>query len=178
MRYYPLLVALYLISIVGVAKKRDKLLKRILKINLQGRSHYDEPVPIAEILFFIRRADGIFHPMYAAYPGSKWIDPVASYTKLLVDKILNPDEPLWDKEREFYRGEYLLCLAPMDLLEKETDKPMINHPSAGLYMNISSAIPIITRLLDFLEMKANGLEKFLNDHLRSCLLTLIRPQKR
>jgi len=147
MRYYPLFVALYLITITSVAKKRDKLLKRILKVNLQGRSHYDEPLPITYILFLIRRADGVFHPLHNGYPQQKWCDPVASYTRSLVDRILNPDDLLWDKEREFYIGEYVLCMAPMDITEEETKKPMIGHPSSGLYLFISSAIPIITRFL-------------------------------
>ncbi len=147
MRYYPLFITLYLISIIGVAKKRDKLLKKILKINLQGRSHYDEPLPMPYILFLIRRADGVFHPFYSGYPQQKWCDPVASYTKSLIDRILNPGDPLWDKEREFYRGEFTLCLAPMDILMKETKKPMTSHPSAGLYLYINSSIPIITRYL-------------------------------
>jgi hypothetical protein len=146
-RYYPLFIALYLISIIGVAKKRDKLLKRILKINLQGRSHYEEPLPITYILFLIRRANGVFHPFYSRYPQQKWCDPVASYTKLLIDKILNPDDPLWDKETAFYRGEFVLCITPLDILEKETKKPMIGHPSSGSYLFISSTVPILTQFL-------------------------------
>jgi len=146
-RYYPLLVALYIICIVGVAKKRDKLLKRILKINLQGRSRYEEPLPITYILFFIRSSANVFQPLYDAYPNSKWCDPVASYTKSLIDRILNPDDLLWDKDNEFYRGEYVLCIAPMDILEKETKKPMIGHPSSGLFLFIGIAEPIIVRLL-------------------------------
>ena len=146
-RYYPLFVALYLIFIGGVAKKRDKLLKRILKINLLRRSHYDEPLPITYILFMIRRGPEIFHPLYDAYPDRKWCDPIASYTKILVDRLLNPDDPLWDKESEFYRGEFLLCISPMDILDKTSKRPMIGHPSAGLYIYINSSIPIITRLL-------------------------------
>lgn len=146
-RYFPLFIALYLISIIGVAKKRNKLLNKIFKIKIQGRSHYDEPLPITYILFFIRRANEVFHPMYHGYPDQKWCDPVASYTKLLIDKILLFPDPLWDKEREFYNGEFILCLSPMDVIEKDTNKPLTSYPSAGLYLVISSAVPIITRFL-------------------------------
>jgi len=146
-RYYPLFVTLYLITIIGVAKKRDKLLKRIFKIELQSRSHYLEPHSITYMLFLIRRANNVLHPLYSGYPQQKWCDPVASYTKSFIDKILNPIDPMWDKEREFYNGEYVLCVAPMDIIEKETKKPMIGQPSSGLYVFDSSAVPIITRFL-------------------------------
>ncbi|MFA6514145.1 MAG: ATP-binding protein [Patescibacteria group bacterium] len=146
-RYYPLFISLYLISIIAVAKKKDKLLKRVLKLELNSRSHYDEPLPITYVLFFIRRAEGIFHPMHGGYPQNRWIDPVASYTKQLIDKIFITDDPIRDKEREFYIGEYVLCLSPMDVIDKDTQKPMISTPSAGNYLFMSGSAPIITRFL-------------------------------
>ena len=166
-RYYPLFVALYLISIAGVAKKRDKLLKRILKIELQGRSHYDEPLPITYILFLVRRAADVFQPHNPGYPQQKWCDPVASFTKSLIDKILISDDLLLDKESEFYRGEYVLCISPMDILEKETKRPLIGHPSSGLYIFFSSARPIITR---FLKDEKDWLKKIFERPLEELLL--------
>lgn len=165
-RYYPLFVALYIITIIGVARKRDHLLKRIFKIELQGRSHYDEPLPITNVLFYIRRADDIFHPLYNNYPQQKWCDPSSSYTKLLIDKILKPDDPTWDQEREFYNGEYVLCIAPMDTIDKETKEPIRNRPSVGLYIFASSAIPIITR---FLKNEKNWLPKIFERPLNDLL---------
>lgn len=146
-RYYPLLVALYLICIVGVEKKRDKLIRKILKIELQGRSHYDEPLSITYILFSIRNAAEVFQPLYDAYPSQRWCDPIASYTKTLIDRILTPDDPLWDKAAAFYRGEYILCIAPMDILERVTKKPMIGHPSSGSFLFINASEPVIARFL-------------------------------
>jgi hypothetical protein len=146
-RYLPLVVTLYLITIIGVAKKRAGLLSRLFKINLEGRSHYDEPVPIAYILFFIRRADEIFQPLHSGYPQQRWCDAVASYVKSLIDRILNPDVFLWDKEREFFTGEFVLCLSPIDIVDKTSKRPMLGHPSSGLYVYFSEAEPIIKRFL-------------------------------
>lgn len=146
-RYYPLFISLYLISIIAVAKKKDKLLKRVLKLELKSRSHYDDPLPITYILFLIRRAGGIFHPMYSRYPQNKWIDPVATYTKQIIDKFFAPNNLLEDKEEEFYNGEYVLCLSPMDVIDKETQRPMISTPSSGNYLFMGGSAPIITRFL-------------------------------
>jgi len=146
-RYYALFVSLYLITIVGVSKRRNKLLRNIFKIELRGKSNYDEPMSILYVLFFIRRAELIFHPFHTNYPQQRWCDPVASFTKSLIDKFLNPNEFLWNKEREYFRGEFILCISPMDIVDQDTKNPMIEHPSAGLYLLYSSAIPIITKFL-------------------------------
>ena len=60
LRYYPLFVALYLISITGVAKRRDALLKNIFKIDFIGRPAYDPPTAITDVLFLIRTASDFF----------------------------------------------------------------------------------------------------------------------
>lgn len=146
-RYYPLVILLYLITIIGVAKKRDKLLRRIFKIELQERFYANELLPITYILFLIRRSDGVFHPMYSDYPQRKWCDPISAYTKLLIERFLNPDDLIWNKEEKFFIGEFVLCLAPMDVLEEKTKKPMIGHPSSGNFIYFESSIPTITRFL-------------------------------
>lgn len=146
-RYYPLFVALYLVCILGVAHKREKLIQRILKISLQGRSHYDEPLPIIYILFMIRNSAEVFQALHESYPDQRWCDPIASYTKSLIDRILTPDDPLWNKESVFFNGEFILCIAPMDVIEKVTKRPMIGHPSSGLFLFINSSEPVIGRFL-------------------------------
>src|SRR5262249_13446558 len=116
LRYYPLFVTLHLVCIIGITQKRNILLKTVLKLNLRGRSHYDEPLPITYVLFQTRLARDFFKPLHEGYPQTTWCDPVAAYTKSLMDRFLNPDDPLWDKDAEFYRGEYLLSLSPMDMV--------------------------------------------------------------
>jgi hypothetical protein len=160
------LITLYLICIVGAAKKRDRLLKRVLTLNLQARSHYDEPLPLTYILFLIRRGQEVFQALYDSYPSQRWCDPVASYTKLLIDRILNPDGPLWDKEAEFFRGEFILAIAPLNIVVKETNRPMVGHPSSGVFLFISSAEPIIAR---FLRQEKNWIKRLFDRPLEDML---------
>jgi hypothetical protein len=147
LRYYPLIVALYLICITGVSKKRDKLLKKVLKLELQGRSRYDEPLPITYALFMIRRAGEFFQPLHQDHPRTRLCDPIATFIKSLTDRLLDSDDPLWDKETDFYAGECVLSISPLDSLEKATNRPMIGHPSSGLFLYASEATPIINRFL-------------------------------
>lgn len=146
-RYLPLFVALYLITICAVAKKRDKLLNKVFKVQLQGRTHYDEPLPITYLLFSIRNSADLFQPLYEGFPQRRWCDPIATYTRSLIDRILNPDDPLWNKTGEFFKGEFVLCISPMGIVEKETNKPMIGHPSSGLFLFLHESEPILIRFL-------------------------------
>lgn len=165
-RHYPLFVALYIIAVCGVAKKKEKLLKAILKIPLLGRTHYDEPLPITYILFLMRHSADLFHPLYESFPDRKWCDPIATYTRSLIDRIVNPDDPLWDKTAEFFKGEFVLCIAPMDLIEKETKKPMIGHPSSGLFLFLSESEPILQR---FLKAEKDWIKKLFDRPLENIL---------
>ena len=99
------------------------------------------------MLFLIRRSADFFQPLHDGYPRSRWCDPVATYAKSLIERILFVDDPLWDSEAAFYRGEYILCLAPIDVVDKTTGKPMIGHPSSGLYLFFTEAQPIIASIL-------------------------------
>jgi hypothetical protein len=146
-RYFPILIALYLICICGVERKREKLLSKLLKLNLYERSYYTEPLPITYVLFLIRRSETLFDPFYEGYPNRRWCDPVASYCKILLDKKLNFQNGFIDKESAFFKGELILCLSPMDIIDQESSKPFIEHPSSGLYLYSGSATPILSRFL-------------------------------
>jgi hypothetical protein len=147
LRYYPLVATLYLVCVLGVAKKRDRLIKRAFKLELQGRSHYDEPLPITYALFLIRQAAEFFQPLHEGYPQNRWCDPIATCVRTLIDRLLTEGASFLDKDVEFYKGEYVLCISPMDQVEKSTNKPLIGHPSSGLYLYMSEAAPIISRFL-------------------------------
>jgi len=146
-RYYPLIVSLYIIFIIGTFKKKQNLLKQVANIKLLKRSFYEEFYPIAYSLFFIRRAGELFQTQYEKYPHSRWCDPVASYTKALLDRKLQVDDYLWNKDANFYVGEFLLSLLPLDVVDKNTGIPAIGHPSSGLFMYVPDSIPVIRRFL-------------------------------
>jgi len=146
-RYYPLIVSLYIIFIVGAFKKRQNFLQQVASIELLRRSFYEESYPIAYSLFFIRRAGEVFQTQYEGYPNSQWCDPVGSYTKALLDRTLHIDDYLWDKDANFYIGEFLLSLLPLDIVNRDTGTPAIGHPSSGLFMYLSNSVPVIRRFL-------------------------------
>jgi len=146
-RYYPLIVSLYIIFIVGAFKKRQTLLKKVADIELLRRSLYEEPYHIAYSLFFIRRAEEVFQTQHGGYPKSRWCDAVASYTKTLLDRKVHIDDCFWDKDANFYIGEFLLSLLPLDIIDKNTGTPIIGHPSSGLFIYINDSIPAIRRFL-------------------------------
>jgi hypothetical protein len=154
LRYYPVFVTLLLICIIGTTKKRNILLKSILKLNLRARSHYDFSLPITYVPHLIRRAQDFFQTSYEGYPQTRSCDSVGMYTKSMLDRFLTPDDPLWDKDTEFYRGEYLLSLSAMDSVD-----PLIEQPSLGVYLFASHARPIITQ---FLEDNRDWLTKVFN----------------
>ena len=143
LRYYPLFVALYLISITGVAKRRDALLKNIFKIDFIGRPAYDPPTAITDVLFLIRTASDFFQPLYPEYPKRKWIDPVPSYTKSLVKRIINPNDFWLDKDKAFYIGEFVLSLSPLDALVGQLN----GTPAPAFYIYFDESIPFITRYI-------------------------------
>jgi hypothetical protein len=146
-RYYPLIVSLYIIFTVGVFKKKDRLLKKISEIELTGKSFYEGPISIAYSLFFIRRAGEIFQTQYEEYPSRRWYDPISSYIKLLFNQKINIEDYFWNQDANFFVGEFLLSLLPLDVIDKNTGKPIFDHPSSGLYLYTSESISIIQRFL-------------------------------
>ncbi len=148
-RYYPLIVSLYIIFMICAFKKKQSLLKAITGIELLRRSLYEESYPIAYSLFFIRRAGEVFQTQHENYPNSQWCDSVASYIKNLLERKIHIDDCLWHKDANFYIGEFLLSLLPLDIVDKNTGTPAIGHPSSGLFIYISDSIPVIRRFLKY-----------------------------
>jgi len=146
-RYYPLIVILYIVFAVGTFKKRDSILKKISELELTRKFYYEEPFPIADSLFFIREAGEIFQTQYEQYPQSKWCDPVASYIKSLFDQKIRIEDYSWDPDAYFFIGEFLLSLLPLDVVNKNTGRKIFNYPSSGLYMYVPNSVPIIKKFL-------------------------------
>lgn len=140
-RYYPLVVSLYLVFAVGAFKKRDSLLRKVAALPLTTRSLYDEPLPISYALFMIRRADNVFQTRRSNYPeGGKWCDAVASVIKAFFDRGVNVTNRAWDPVANFFIGEFLLSLLPIQTKE-------VGHPSLGLYLFASESVPVLRRFL-------------------------------
>jgi hypothetical protein len=146
-RYLPLVVSLYIVFIVGSSKKRFSLLKKVSALTINPRSRYEEGLPIPRVLFYIRSAEAIFQSQHPGYPNEKWCDAVGTRVELILQRRLNISDPLWDQRERFFIGEFLLCLTPLDVLNRETKTPEIGYPSAGIFLYFSDAEPIIKRFL-------------------------------
>lgn len=164
-RYYPLVVSLYLVFAVGAFKKRDSLLRKVAALPLTPRSFYDEPLPVSYALFMIRRADNVFQTRRPNYPeGGKWCDAVASVIKGLFDRGVNVSSRAWDPVANFFVGEFLLSLLPIQTKEA-------GHPSFGLYLFASESNPILRR---FLSKDAKWAERVFETPFREVLATFDR----
>ena len=139
-RYYPLVVSLYILFIIGTFKKKNTLLRKIKEIPLIQRSIYDEPSSIVYTLFHIRSSEEVFQTKRPDYPNRKWCDSVGTYIKEFLQGKIKINHPTWDFQTYFYIGEFLLCLTPIDL-------PEISRPSSGAFLYFNESEPIIKRFL-------------------------------
>jgi hypothetical protein len=158
-RYYPLVVSLYIVFILGTFRKRNTLLKRVKNLQLATRSIYEEATSITYALFYVRRASDIFQTRRADYPHQKWCDAVASCIKALLDQIINIPEFYGDQNQYFFSGEFLLSLTPIDVKD-------IGHLSSGLYIFMSESQPAISR---FLTKEIRWIEKVFDSPMKDIL---------
>jgi hypothetical protein len=69
MRLFPLTMALYIVFMIGLRKKRYGLLAKIVNVRLTPRSEYEsEALPIGTALFYVRCASEVFQAMQDDYP--------------------------------------------------------------------------------------------------------------
>jgi hypothetical protein len=72
---------------------------------------------------------------------------VGSVIEPITQRIVNIDDPLWERREAFFVGEFVLCLSPLDIMDRETKLPSLGHPSGGLYLYFTEADPFIKRFL-------------------------------
>jgi hypothetical protein len=140
-------VSLYVIFITAVSKKRYALIKQILELRLASRSPYEEPESLPSVLFNIRRAGQVFQTQHPGYPNQGWTDAVGSVIESILQRAINVDDPTWNRREAYFIGEFILCLTPLDVVDRDTKMPSIQHPSSGLFLYMSEANPIIKRFL-------------------------------
>jgi hypothetical protein len=152
-RYLPLVVSLYLVFITAAFKKRYSLLKQILELPLANRSPYGEHEALPPVLFYLRRASQVFATQHPGYPNQTWFDAVGSVIESIIQRALNIDDPFWNSREAYFIGEFILCLSPLDVMDRDTQMPLYRHPSNGLYLYMSEANPILKK---FLRSEAKG----------------------
>jgi hypothetical protein len=146
--------------------KRFALLRRVNELTLTRRSHYDQPVAVAYSLFHIRRAGEIFQTQQPEYPKRRWCDAAGMHIEKVLKGSLKIEDSFVDWREAFFIGEFILALTPLDVLVRETSKPALSHPSAGLYLYFSEAEPILKR---FLSKEAASLAKVFTRPLKDIL---------
>lgn len=166
-RYYPLYVSLYIISITCYEKKRDSLLKKVYGLKLSDNYSYEEDLPIAYTTFLMHRAWDFFQWLHPNFPHSRWCDPIATHIKWLIDKFFQFEDVKKTNEVVFYCWEFILCLSPIDIIWEDW-KPLIWHWWWGLFLYISSSVRIISK---FLKEEKDWLSKVYNRPLKEILET-------
>jgi hypothetical protein len=145
-RYLPLFVSLYIVFIGCIYSRNPKLLREILSIEVRGRTSYDTAVPIPFILIYTRAIESFLKPLHPNFPNQTWIDPCAAYVQSLLKRILIWDDPFWDFETEFFKGEFVLCLTPLDFPSPDGVRPLL-YPIQGSYLHFNAAINSIKKML-------------------------------
>jgi len=158
-RYYPLVVSLYIVFIYGSATYNDKLLKHIKSLALSRKSFYSNDYSILDSLFFIRRSSEVFQMKKPGYPNTKWCDAVGTVIKDLIIDIIETDEDIADATNLFFIGEFILCLSPTQQRRNE-------YPSSGAFFYYNDSEPIIKRLLI---KEKEWLQKLFDGDLRTLL---------
>jgi hypothetical protein len=108
-RYYPLVVSLYIAFIIGAYKKKDELLKKFSELKLKS-IFSKRLISILDALFEVRNAEIIFQVQHEQYPNMLWCDPIGSYIKSIFEQKINPyiDDYFFliNSNKYFYIGEF------------------------------------------------------------------------
>jgi len=144
LRYYPLIVLLYILFIVGSFKKNDMLLRKIIQMDLKRESKWFLP----DFLFLVQDACGIFDTQCPEYPKKRpcWCYPLGEYIKdFLFDGIIDLEDPylIDQKDKYFYIGEFILSLFSLGVKKIRS----YTAPVPGTYMYQLEACDIIKNFL-------------------------------
>ena len=144
-RYYPLVVTLYILFVALVFRRRFSLLKKILALELTSRSYYEDALPLSNVLFFIRRASEVFQTRHPQFP-SRWCDAISMVVEPIVQQTLNINET-YSQRTVYLIGEFVLCLTPIDVIDRDTKVPSHRHPAPGAYLYFFESNMVIGKFL-------------------------------
>jgi hypothetical protein len=145
-RYYPLVVLLYISFITGISQKRVGYLKKLLALKLRARTSMGIADSIVYALFYLRDADEAFKTLHPSYPNSTWCDSIASYLFQTLKTYIVSEDLLLDYESLYFQGEFALCLTPLDVTPRDT-LWHVTRPSSGAYLYYDHARYAIKNLL-------------------------------
>jgi hypothetical protein len=146
-RYYPLVVSLYLIFIIGFYTRKTSLLKKCSDLELRPKSSYLPEKRIYDALFLLRYATNLFKTQHHNYPSITWCEPVSEYIKLILEQRLRVDEDIFDFDKHFIIGEFILSLLPLDVNYINEENIFYVSPASGLYLYYSSSVNYIKHFL-------------------------------
>lgn len=146
LRYYPLIVLLYIIFVIGTFRKNDRLVRKIVQMDLKRESKWSLP----DFLFLVQDACRIFDTQYPEYLKGRCY-PLGEYIKnFLFDGFIDLEDPylIDQKDKYFYIGEFILSLFPLGA-EKIKIKDTFGDvlPISGTYIYHFEACDIIKKFL-------------------------------
>lgn len=161
LRYYPLGLILYTIFVCGVAVGRGDLLKKVLEIPLR-RSGRREPWHILDLFSHLYSAGALFNDAFT----QRWCEPIAQRIRQVINDRIGEMLAEFSESEFFFRGEFVLALAHIDI--SITSRLSVDYqvPLPGLYLYMEEAYEVIE---GFLLEHPDWLDKFYKNPLDEIL---------
>ena len=133
-RYYPLGLILYTIFVCGVAAGRGDLLKQVLEIPLK-RSRRRDPEHILELFYYWHDARALFNDAFSQTS----CEPIAQRIRQVINDRVGEMFAEVSEPEFFFRGEFVLALAHIDLNITGGSAVEYQVPLPGLYLYMHEA---------------------------------------
>lgn len=159
-RYFPLVMSLYVVFLVGLQNKRHSLLKRVMGLTLLPKQYAEDSLPIGTALFYVRGASEIFQALRDDYPERRWCDSVGTYAQRWINLHLYPEMPKLERNKHmFYVAEFVLSVMP-------AAAENIERPASGQFYFMSESASIIRR---YLKTEGQTLKELFGENLKTAL---------
>jgi hypothetical protein len=161
LRHYPLGLILYTIFVCGVAVGRAGVLKKVLEVPLR-RSGRNEPAHILDLFYFWQYARDLFNDAFT----QRWCEPIAQRIRQVINDRIGEMLSEFSEAEFFFRGEFVLALAHIDLGLTNGLSGADTTPLPGIYLYVQEASEIIE---GFLLEHPDWLDKFYKNPLDEIL---------
>ncbi|MDO8408124.1 MAG: ATP-binding protein [bacterium] len=141
-RYYPLGLVLYTIFICGVAANRGDILKQVLEIPVKHQRQ-NATSDMTDIFFYWYDAKTLFNDAV----GQQRCAPIAERIRQVVRDHVGEMITEFSEPEYFFRGEFVLALARLDVGMTNGESAEHRVPLSGLYLYMHEASDAITGLL-------------------------------
>jgi len=162
LRYLPVVTALEILFVAGVAAKAGGLLRRIAAMTVEPPDAYTDPEHISEVMFALDDARDAFQTQHPGHPRQRWCEPLGTHIRPLVESALVGARATRNMDRAFYSGEFTMALLPLSASAGRGYRRGL--PAPGNYLYYSAAARLLPR---FIREERELLEQVYGGMLRS-----------